>query len=382
MWNVGSFHIRHSTVKILLVRLRLIGDVVFTTPAIRAIRRRFPDCHLAYLVEPEAEPVVAHNEHLDEVIVAARPEGIARLIADLSLARRLRRARYDVAIDFHGGPRASLLTLATGAPMRIGYTVPGRSWSYTHRIPRSRELRPRHSVVNQWDLLGPLGIGAPDPVSDPTEMPEAPDAGARVAARLAADGCGEGDELIVLHVSAGNPFRRWPAASFADLVARLASTGGPWWVAVTSGPSDVQAAASVGRDARARVGPQVARRVIHAGDFGLHELRALIGRAALFIGGDSGPMHIAGTTRTPIVALYGPTVPARSAPWRDPALVAEAVELKDMACRPCDQRECVTNDFRCLAAISVDAVHEAAERALARAGARRDAPQSLLRAGT
>jgi ADP-heptose:LPS heptosyltransferase len=81
-------------------------------------------------------------------------------------------------------------------------------------------------------------------------------------------------------------------------------------------------------------------------------------------------MHIAGTTTTPIVGLYGPTVPARSAPWRDPALVAEAVELKDLACRPCDQRECVTQDFRCLAGIPVDAVHEAAERALARAAAR------------
>lgn len=376
MWNTGSalphsaFRIRHSTVKIVLIRLRLIGDVVFTTPAIRAIRRRFPDCHLAYVVEPEAEPVVAHNGHLDEVIVAARPEGIARLTADLSLARRLCRAHYDVAIDFHGGPRSSLLTRATGAPVRIGYTVPGRSWSYTHRIPRSRELRPRHSVVNQWDLLEPLGIGAPDPLRDPTEMPETRDAAERVAARLAAEGYGGGDELIVLHVSAGNPFRRWPAASFTDLVARLVSTGRSRWVTVTSGPSDVQAAAGVSRDARERVDPQVACRVIHAGDFDLHELRALIGRAALFIGGDSGPMHIAGTTTTPIVGLYGPTVPARSAPWRDPALVAEAVELKDLACRPCDQRECVTQDFRCLAGIPVDAVHEAAERALARAAAR------------
>ncbi len=348
---------------ILLIRLRLIGDVVFTTPAIRAIRRRFPDCRLAYVVEPEAEPVVALNPHLDEVIVARRFKGLARMAGDMALARRLRRGHYDVAIDFHGGPRSSLLTRASGAPMRIGYTVAGRSWSYTHRIPRSRELRPRHSVVNQWDLLAPLGIGAPDPRLDATEMPESREAAARVDAKLAAQGY-DGRDLVVLHVSAGNPFRRWPAASFTDLVARLVSTHPSRWVVVMSGPSDEQAAERIAREARERVKAQGAGHVIHASDFDLHELRALIGRASLFIGGDSGPMHIAGTTATPIVGLYGPTLPARSAPWRDPALVAEAVEMSDLGCRPCDQRVCATNDFRCLAAIGVGEVHEAAERAL------------------
>jgi len=356
----------HQEVRILLLRLRLIGDVVFTTPAIRAIRRRFPDCRLDYLVEPEAEPVVAGNRHLDEVIVAGRPRGIARLSTDLALARRLRRARYDVAIDFHGGPRSSLLTWATGAPMRVGYTVPGRAWAYTHRIPRSRELRPRHSVVNQWDLLGPLEIGAPDRQVDATEMPADAGASARVAAWLAAHGCHDGDQVIVLHVSAGNPFRRWPAASFTELVIQLASARPSCRVAITSGPSDAEAAARVSLAARERLTPEAAAHVIHAGDFDLRELRALIERAALFVGGDSGPMHIAGTTMTPIVALYGPTLPARSAPWRDPALVAEAVELTELACRPCDQRECVTHDFRCLAAIPVDAVYAAAQRALTR----------------
>ena len=350
--------------RILLLRLRLIGDVVFTTPAIRAIRRRFPDCQLAYLVEPEAEAVVAGNRNLDEVIVAPRPRGIARLQTDLALARRLRRAHYDVAVDFHGVPRSSLLTWATGAPMRIGYTVPGRRWAYTHRIERARELRPRHSVVNQWDLLGPLAIGAPDPRLDATEMPADEAAAGRVATRLAALGCHPGDELIVLHVSAGNPFRRWPAASFSELVARLASARPSSRLAVMSGPSDAEAAARVSRDARARLDADAGARVIHAGDFDLRELRALVDRATLFIGGDSGPMHIAGTTRTPIVGLYGPTLPARSAPWRDPALVAEAVERGDLACRPCDQRRCVTNDFRCLAGITVDTVFAAAERAL------------------
>ena len=99
----------------------------------------------------------------------------------------------------------------------------------------------------------------------------------------------------------------------------------------------------------------------------------LLARAALFVGGDSGPLHVAGTTKTPIVAIYGPTLPARSQPWRDPDVVSEAVEPPALPCRPCDQRTCVPGDFRCLAQITAEQVTSAAERALARAReARRD----------
>ena len=91
--------------KILLIRLRLIGDVVFTTPMLRALKRTYPDGHLAYLVEPPAAPVVTGNPHLDEVIVAPEATGAARIVADVRLGRRLRRGRYDL-IDLHGGPEA------------------------------------------------------------------------------------------------------------------------------------------------------------------------------------------------------------------------------------------------------------------------------------
>jgi lipopolysaccharide heptosyltransferase II len=353
-------------VKILLIRLRLIGDVVFTTPAVRALRRRFPEAHLAYLVEPEAAPVVRGSPHLDAVMIVPRPAGRTRLIGDIRLAARLRAERFDLVIDFHGGPRSSWLTLATGARRRIGYTVTGRGWMYTERVARPRELRARHSVQNQWDLLRPLGIPPPDPARDPTEMAEDPAAAASVTGRLTDLGIGAVDELVVVHVSAGNPFRRWPRASFIDLVAHLAAEDRRW-IIVTAGPSDRGAAAAVRDEARRRLPAPARSRVAEPGEFDLAELRALIARAALFIGGDSGPLHVAGTTRTPIVGLYGPTLAARSAPWRDPSLIAEAVHLADLPCRPCDQRRCATDDYRCLAGIEVQAVAAAAERALERA---------------
>src|SRR6267142_1332802 len=283
--------------RILLVRLRLIGDVVLTTPLLRAITRRYPGARLAYLVEPAAVPVVRGNPNLAQIVVAPKRRGLARVRDDISIARRLRREHFDVAIDLHGGPRAAWFTWASGAPMRIGYAIAGRAWMYTHVIGRTPDEAPRASVANQWDLLAPL---------DPSR-------------------------LIIL----------------------------------TSGPSDASAAKAIADGARATLGP-LAAAVPDTGEFDLAELRALVGRAAVYIGGDSGPLHIAGTTTTPIVALLGPTLPERSMPWRDARWFAEAVDAGPLECRPCRQRECAPGDFRCLTRITADQVAAAAERALAR----------------
>ncbi len=350
---------------ILLIRLRLIGDVVFTTPAIRALRRRHPDARICYVVESDAAPVVQASPHLDEVIVAPRTSARRRFLSDLNLARRLRAARFDLAIDFHGGPRSAWLAWASRAATRVGYDIPGRRWMYTVRVPRARELRPRHSVVNQWDLLVPLGFDAPDPARDPTEMRLDPAASESVSAKLGRAGVVPADhDVIVLHVSAGNPFRRWPAASFVELTARLAHADSRRRVVLTSGPSEADAARTIGLEAGKRLGPARVGAVIDDVTFDLAELRALLERAALFIGGDSGPLHVASTTKVPVVGLFGPTLAARSAPWRPPDFATESLELADLACRPCDQRRCTPGDFRCLGWIGADRVAAAAERVL------------------
>ena len=349
------------------MRLRLIGDVVFTTPLVRALRREYPSARLVYLVEADAAPVVRHNPHLDEVIVAPRTHGLRRISDDLRLARQLRRERFDIAIDLHGGPRSGWLTLASGARERIGYTIPGRSWMYTRTVPRARELRPRHSVVNQWDLLQALPGwrgGAPDRERDTVEMPLDSAADARMAARLSRAGIGDGDDLIVVHVSAGNRFRRWPEDSFVSLVTDLAGRHPSRRVAVSSGQSDRAAASRIAATAREQLG-DLGSRVVDLGEFDLQELRALIGRSRLFIGGDTGPLHIAAATETAIVGIYGPTLSAQSAPWRSNLTAAEAVEHTDLPCRPCDQRSCAPGDFRCLTRLEPETVLDAAERAMA-----------------
>jgi ADP-heptose:LPS heptosyltransferase len=244
--------------------------------------------------------------------------------------------------------------------MRIGYDMPGRSWLYTHRIQRSPDLAPRHSVLNQWDLLAPLGAGTCTPERDPVDMAEDPAAARRVDGRLAAAGIHASHRLVVVHVSAGNEFRRWPEHAFSSMIAGLASRDPDRRVIVVSGPSDAKAAARVTDAARSRLStPESLPPLL---EWDLNELRALVARAAVYIGGDSGPLHVASTTQTPIVALLGPTLPERSRPWRDSRFRAEMVDAGPLPCRPCDQRRCIPGDFRCLTRITPEQVLAAVER--------------------
>lgn len=357
--------------KILLLRLRLIGDVVFTTPLIAALRRAYPDARIVYVVEPAAAPIVQGNPHLDEVIVAPRRRGARRLIDDVRLALGLRREAFDLVLDLHGGPRSAWLAWASGARERIGYDIKGRGWMYSRIAPRARDLRPRHSVQNQWDVLEaiPGWTASPDRERDRIEMPLDADADRRMHDRLLAAGVGDQDELVVMHVSAGNPFRRWPEPFFAETATAIASGGPRRRIVFSSGPSDHAAAARIVADSRARLRAD-AHRIIDLGEFDLQELRALIGRSRLFVGGDTGPLHIAAATDAPVVGIFGPTLAARSAPWRPAAIPTLSIEREDLACRPCDQRSCAPGDFRCLTQLMPAAVIAAAEQALGRHNAR------------
>ena len=338
--------------------------MVFTTPLLSALRRHQPDAHLTYVVEPDAVAIVQGNPHIDELIVAPRRPGLQRIQEDVALARRLNGNGYDVAIDLHGGPRSAFLAWASRAPRRIGYNITGRAWMYTDVVPRARQLTPRHSVMNQWDLLAPLGVPPIDPARDPVHMPDDAQAAHRVDAQLVGMGVRPEHVVIVIHVSASTRFKRWPEDSFVSLVTALIEHDPARRVFLTSGPSDAEAARRIADIARTRLGAK-ADAVLESHHLNLTELRATIARAGVYVGGDSGPLHIAATTTVPIVELLGPTLAERSYPWRDSRWFSEIVDPGALPCRPCHQRTCVPGDFRCLTGIGYERVLAATERALA-----------------
>jgi heptosyltransferase-1 len=156
-----------------------------------------------------------------------------------------------------------------------------------------------------------------------------------------------GAEAVVLHIGAGNEFRDWGARNLGQLAARLAALPGVRVLLVGSS-QDIPKAEEI----RRKGGPEV---LSLAGELNLIELREVVSRARLFVGPDSGPMHVAAATSTPIVAFFGPNLPEYNAPWKAAATIIE----KKLDCRPCKQRRCVTGDFRCLKSITVDEVLEA-----------------------
>jgi ADP-heptose:LPS heptosyltransferase len=194
-----------------------------------------------------------------------------------------------------------------------------------------------------------------------------PQAAESVDRRLHDAGVADDAPIILMHVSAGNPFRRWPSEHFAHLAATLARRDVRRRIIITSGPSERDAADRVARAAEIRAG-DAASAILQCGEFDLSELGALAARAALYIGGDSGPLHVASTTNVPIVALFGPTLPERSMPWRSEGRKAIAVDAGPLPCRPCHQRHCEPGDFRCLTRLDPARVLEAAEQLLAARG--------------
>ena len=267
-----------------------------------------------------------------------------------ALIGRVRKERFDAIVDFHGGPRAFLITLFSGARRKIGYAVKYKSFIYDVKIPRAKPDGPIHSVENHLNLVKALGVKAGD--APPLKL-----AGATAEEILRINRVWEenrfaGSKVIAVHVGAGNEFRDWGGENWAALADHLGRMSGVRVVLVGGGADRERE-----KEILTRIEGRAASLV---GRLNLAELGEVLGRACLFIGPDSGPMHIAAASGVPIVALFGPTLPAHFAPWRSRAAILE----KRLDCRPCRQRECVERDFRCLRGISVDEVLAAAQRLL------------------
>lgn len=255
------------------------------------------------------------------------------------------------------------MTWASGAPTRIGYEVAGRTWLYTRRVARPRALRARHTVDNQWDLLEPLGIPRPTAATHPTELPLDAAAAAAVDRWLRQAPVGPEHRLVIVHVSARIHFRRWPPERFAAAIAAIAGADPRTRFAVIAGPGEDTARRVVDL-ARDQLPAPARDAVLDPRNWTLDELHALAGRAALYVGCDTGPLHVAGTTTVPIVGLYGPTLPDTWAPWRPAGPLMIPLQVEGLPCRPCDQRVCEPGDFRCLTTIGAEQVFEAAIRCL------------------
>ncbi len=329
--------------RLLIVLLGAIGDVVCGMPLVQRLRAGWPATRIVWAVEPAPAPLLEAHPAVDERIVFRRGQGVAALAEFL---RAVRASRADLALDLQRHFKSGLTSWCSGAPRRVSFhwrnSREGNRLFNSESIEPVREFTPKLGHFLRFaDHLGlppaPVSFGlAATPPEREQVVPRLAEAGARFAA---------------LYVGSSWASRQWLPRATAGLCRALRARG--LGVVLVGGPADVPFAL--------RVLAAGAGDVVNlAGRTSLRELIAVMERAAIAIGPDSGPMHVATAVGTPVVALFGATSPARSGPWGWHHLVIRS----DVPCAPCYLSRCPIGQL-CMERITPAMVMERVEQVLA-----------------
>lgn len=318
--------------RILIVRLGAIGDVVHTLPALAALRRTWPQAHLAWAVERGgAAKLLRDNPSLDDLIeldLRGWRKRLGQAVAWREIAqavKRLRAGRFDVVLDFQGLLKSAGVARLAGAPRRVGFATEvlrekASAVAYSEQVAADDR---DHIIKKNLRLVEHLGADVAVPYEFPLGLSAADEAFAVKHAAQATGG------FVILNPGGGWPTKLWSLTGFAEIAERL-------WQAyglrsfVTYGPGESAMAEEIVQQTRSGAAELL--------DANLKQFLALAQRARLFVGGDTGPMHLAAAAGTPLVVLFGPTSARRNGPF---AVADVVVERFDLACRTdCYRRSC------------------------------------------
>ena len=327
--------------KILLIRLSSLGDVVLTTPAIRAVRANFPNAYIAMLVAKQSADILRENPHLNEIITFDRLAEDKDTGEMWRIVRLLRERKFTLSIDFQRKFRTEMLMYLSGATQRIG-----KGWLCTVRVP---ERGNKHATAHYFDLLQAVDIPAEDPK---LEIFLAESEQRDTAQRLKTAGVVDTQVKVGLFPGAGWKLREWMPERFAAIGDRLVQHFKAD-VLIFGGQNESELVHSVANLMHTRAIP-------FAGNLRIRELAACIEQCDLFVTNDTGPMHIAAAVGTPTVSLFGPGNHIRFQPLGAPHQTIR----HDVPCSPCKQFTDKCKDNICMKGIEVDEVWNAIFRAL------------------
>ncbi|HEU0028945.1 MAG TPA: lipopolysaccharide heptosyltransferase II [Ktedonobacterales bacterium] len=327
--RAGDPHIR----RILIVRVDLLGDVVLSTPAVRALRRAYPGAKIDMLVQAPYDGILEGDPDISRVHVwnphvwrnPRNWTSLSTWTQTLGALSRLRMPRYDLAISV-SGDIGSIVTRLTGARRRVGYAREAYRWFMTDPVPGGRYLERAHETRYVLRLAAAAGA-SPEPEDERPRLSVSPEVARHIGAILDAARVSKqvpSGAIIALHAGARNgQAKRWPARHWATLARRLASDLGAL-VVLTGAPNEAPLAGDIERMAGVLL-------LNLCGKTSLPQLKALLAQSDLVISGDSGPMHIACAVGAPVIALHGPTDPEISGPSAPDALVLRHT----VWCAPC-----------------------------------------------
>lgn len=331
--------------RVLVVRLRSIGDTVLSTPSLFALRRYLPNARIDVLLEDWVAPILEGSELADNVI----PIGNGSM-SRLGTALELRRQKYDVVFNLHGGTTSTFLARFTGARHRVGYGNYQYSALYTDLLSSSSDFwgeGKTHSAEQQLALLGIVGV----PVSDRPKslLSVHADADAAIAARLEANSIAN-ENFALIHPSTAFATKQWAPENYARIAEYLAAAG-------------VKRVAVASRAEADRLSVLVNKSrvpVVTFDDLTLPQITALAAKAEIFIGNDSGIAHIAAAVGTPTVVIFGSSNRDHWRPWTD---APNEIVFEKFDCQPCPGYRCeVYGEPKCIQSVSTESVIAAIDR--------------------
>ncbi len=330
--------------RVLVIKLRYIGDVVLSTPVIESLRKNLPGSSITMLVNEGTEAVLFNHPYLDDVLVVPQEKHWKRQI---DLVRILRSKKFDLAIDLTDGDRAAILAFLSGATYRVGFNSEKR-WRgmLYHHVVKADPVA-LHAVDYHLEAVKAIGCKADH--QGPRLYPSDRDQSV-ITQLLEKNGLSSNEPFALFHPGARWWFKSWPLGRFIELARRMKEQHG-LSVVMVGGEKDMEAAERI----VTACGPW-ARTL--AGQITVLQLAALAQRAELFVGNDAGPMHIAAAVGTPVVALFGPTDPQVWRPWG----IGHEVIWKQMDCSPCWRSDCQRGELSCMRQITVDEVFDAVMR--------------------
>lgn len=346
--------------RVLCVRLDQLGDVLMTTPAIRALRESGADRRITLLTSPGGSAIAQLIPEVDDVLIyespwmkATAPRDDPR--PDFQIIERLRGASFDAAAIFtvysQNPLPAAMLCYMAGIPLRLAHCRENPYQLLTDWLPETEpESGVRHEVRRQLDLVASVGARASD---ERLSLRPTDEAFRRVDAILDRLDLGPGRPWAVIHPGASAPSRRYPPEGFAEAARRLVREEG-WRVVFTGGRGEIELVESI---RRAMESPSESL----AGRLDLDELAAMIARAPVLIVNNTGPAHIAAAVGTPVVDLYALTN-LQHTPWA----VASRVLFHDVPCKPCYKSVCPMGHHDCLRLVPPESVVRAAREMLER----------------
>ncbi len=347
--------------RILVRSTNWIGDVVMISPALAALRRHYAGARIEVVATPGVADCLRGDPSVDEMIVFERRGRDAGAAGLLRFARRLRERRFDLAVLFPKAIGAALMAWLARIPVRIGLATDWRAWLLTHAVPFHGGLVERHHLEIFLDVARAAGCTVDDPSPS---FHLADEDLAWADAFLRERNAGRYPFLLALHVGASKRQRGWHHERFAEAAMRIAESrnGG---VVLLGAAGD--------REETDRVAARLGGRALDAcGRSTIRQMAALIARCSLFLGNDSGPMHLAGALGVPVVAVFGPGDPERTAPRTPRGKEGSVITVsRHYPCSPCRQaffRECYPSPAgkpMCLESIGVDEVVAAAGALLA-----------------